>query len=134
MPGRMSGVPYTASPPGISVSAWSRAARWGSTRSASCDQSRADALPGVDVRPLLVRERWPPLGAEQAGGDPASRIGGIDHLVDLEVGRGAECLAARVGVRHHLVEQGAALGRIGDGLELLAVAELDRALQPHAAE
>ena len=74
------------------------------------------------------------LALEQRGRDPAPRIGGIDHLVDLEVGRRAERLAARIGGRDHLVEQGAPLGRIGDRLQLLAVAELDRALQPHAAE
>src|SRR6266446_3907934 len=95
--------------------------------------SRA-VLPGVNIRPLLVPIARARLGVEQGGRDPAPGIGGIDHLVDLEIGRGAERLAAGIGRRHHLVEQRTALGRVGHRLELLAVAELYRALQSHAAE
>ena len=59
-------------------------------------------------------------GAQQSGYYPLARIGGVDHFVDLEVGRGAERLAAGIGRRHHLVEQRAALAGIGGGSSMFA--------------
>src|SRR5258707_5224366 len=89
--------------------------------------SRA-ALPGVNIRPLLVPIARARLGVEQGGRDPAPGIGGINHLVDLEIGRGAERLAAGIGRRHHLVGQRTALRRGGQRLQRLSVAAADLAL------
>ena len=58
----------------------------------------------------------------------ASVLGGIDHVVDLEVGGHAYALAQFVHARDHLVEELAPRVRVLDCLELLLEAELDGTL------
>src|SRR5215510_12305291 len=77
--------------------------------------------PRIDMGPALASMARLALDAKQPGPHPFARIGRVDHLVDLEVGRGAERLATGIGRRHHLVEQSPPLRGIADGLELLAV-------------
>src|SRR5690349_1637235 len=74
--------------------------------------------PSIDMRPALASMARPAFGAKQPGRHPFARIGRVDHLVDLEIGRRAERLAAGIGGRDHLVEQRAALGGIAHRLEL----------------
>src|SRR5262249_13825086 len=94
----------------------------------------SEPSPRVDARPLLSA---PPAGwrhrAERRR-DPPARVGRVDHVVELEVGRVAHRLAVLVHAGDHLLEDPGALRGIVDRRELLAVAELDRALEPHAAE
>src|SRR5512140_1818373 len=90
-------------------------------------------LPRVDAWPLAGSLVWW-RSCEEAGDDPAPGLGGVDDLVGLDVGGGVDRLAFLVVPGDHLVVVGAALGRIGDRLELLAVAELDGALEAHRAE
>ena len=49
-------------------------------------------------------------------------------------GRDVDRFAMLVHARDHLVEEGLALLRILDRRDLVAIAELDRAFEPHAAE
>src|SRR6185369_8838888 len=107
-----------------------------SLRSSGLQSLRAPRqwLPRINARPLLRRARLRFRYRAQAGHDPLPRIGGIDHLVDLQHGGDRDRLA--VGVE--LVDLGAvvllALDRVLDRFHLLAEAEPDVALQPHAAE
>src|SRR5215472_2430846 len=95
---------------------------------------RRASLPGVDPRVLLPGGpgRW--RRRPQASHDPPARVGRIDHVVDLEEGGGVERLAPLVHSRHHLLVVAPALDGIGDGGQLVPVAELHRALEAHPAE
>src|SRR5438270_3573128 len=52
--------------------------------------------PRVDVGSLLPCAGWSRRSALEGGGDPAAGVGGIDDVVDLEVGRRVEGLAVLV--------------------------------------
>ena len=73
-------------------------------------------------------------GTERSADDPPAGIGGVDDVVDLEVRRGVDGLPVLVGAGDHLLEQRIALGRVLHRGQLVAIAELHRPLQPHAAE
>src|SRR5205823_7656903 len=47
-------------------------------------------LPGVDVRSFLPRARGRRGSALERGRDPTPRVGGIDDVVYLEIGRAVE--------------------------------------------
>src|SRR5262249_60465978 len=66
--------------------------------------------------------------------DPPPRVRGVDHVVDGEVGRDVERLAALIQPRHQVLEPPFALRGIGDGRQLVAVAELRRPLERHRPE
>src|SRR5438552_15740241 len=83
--------------------------------------SSVEGSPRVDMGPPLASMAPLAFRAKQPGHYPLARIGRVDHLVNLEIGRGAERLAAGIGRRHHLVEQRPPLGGIADRLQLLAV-------------
>src|SRR5579871_329244 len=90
--------------------------------------------PGVDPTKLLFGPRRSRREAAQRSHDPCASIGRIDDIVDAESGGPIQRLAGLVGARDHLIETGAPLGRVCDGRQLVAVAQLYRALQPHAPE
>src|SRR5438093_1540681 len=58
--------------------------------------ARATTSPRVDARPLLRRARLRLRYRAQAGHDPLARVGGIDHLVDLQHGGDRDRLAVGV--------------------------------------
>src|SRR5215510_6910811 len=104
-----------------------RGVRW---HRATVARGGGGGLPGVDAG-ALAPAALAALGGRdggEAGEDPAAGVGGVDDAVDLDVGRGVDRLALLVVAGEHAVVEGAALGGIGDGFELLAKAELDRAL------
>src|SRR6185369_10962895 len=82
--------------------------------------ARATTSPRINARPLLRRARLRLRYRAQAGHDPLARVGGIDHLVDLQHGGDRDRLA--VGVE--LVNLGPvvllALDRVLDRFHLLA--------------
>src|SRR5690242_2645144 len=82
--------------------------------------------PRVDARPLALAGLAEPRRSDrgQAGQDPAPGVGRVDHGVDLDVRCRVDRLALLVVARDHPVVKRAALGGIGDRLELLAEAEL----------
>ena len=80
-----------------------------------------------------VRGQWRRDRCEGAR-DPAARVDRVDHVVDLEVRGGVDRLAVLVHAGDHLLEGFPPLFRVLDGRELVAVAELDRAFEAHAAE
>ena len=77
-------------------------------------------------------QRWG--SALEGRSDPSAGVGRIDHIVDLEVGRGVERLAVLVHAGDHVLEKGLTLGVVVDGLQLAAEPQLHRSFQPHAAE
>src|SRR3546814_10283097 len=91
-----------------------------------------DASPGVDVGALLAGAGRERRRRRERRGDPAPRVGRVDHVVDLEVAGRVERLAVLVHAVDHLVERAVALRGVFDGLELLAVAEAHRAFEAHA--
>src|SRR5579863_897643 len=99
----------------------------------SCSTPRLPS-PGIDVGPLLAGARSLRRRGSQAREDPFSRIERIDDVVDLEMRRGVDRLAVAIHPLDHLVEQLFALLGLLDGRKLVAIAELDRALETHAAE
>src|SRR5262245_45074688 len=90
--------------------------------------------PGIDVRTLLAGAR---LGRWRGGehrADPPARVGGIDHVVDLEVARHVHGLAVLVHPLDHALVRLFALGRVGYRVELAPLAEAHRTFEVHAAE
>src|SRR5262249_2799394 len=69
--------------------------------------------PRVDARALLAGARQRRRRRFERAHDPASRRGRVDDVVDLEVRRHVHGLADLVHARDHLLEGGAAFGRIG---------------------
>src|SRR4029077_20175317 len=65
---------------------------------------------------------------------PAARVGGVDDIVDLAVGRHRESSPALVGRRNSRLEGLLALRVVPDLFELAPHPELDRTLQAHRAE
>src|SRR5207244_9105100 len=106
-----------------------RAARWAKGPKHSIAPS-----PGVDAGTLLAAARRGRRDGAERGHYPLPRLGRVDHVVDLEVRRVADGLPVLVHARDHLLEERLAGRRILDGGQLLSVAELHRALEPHAAE
>src|SRR4029453_6438021 len=91
--------------------------------------------PRVDVRPLLDGPRTCRRRRRaERGRDPAAAVGGVDHVVDLEVGGRVEGLAVLVCLGDHPLEGPVALGRYFTSRELGAIAEADGALESHSAE
>src|ERR1700722_17786046 len=90
--------------------------------------------PGIDIGTLLAGARRFRRGRAQTRDDPFARVERVDDVVYFEVRRGIHCLAVAIHPIDHLVEQLLALPGILDGGELVAIAELDGALEPHAAE
>src|SRR6185312_10254975 len=59
--------------------------------------------PRIEERPALAGvPRWRGFVAAQ---NPFAGVGGIDHVVDLEIRRHVDRLAARVALRHQPLEQ-----------------------------
>src|ERR1700678_4420506 len=92
-------------------------------------------LPGVYERPALavLAPPVPGLLVEQRG-DPAARVGRVDHVVDLAVGGHVDALPALVGGGDELLEDALALLLVLDRVELAAHAQAHGSLEAHAAE
>src|SRR2546430_230651 len=91
-------------------------------------------LPAVYERVFLDRaSSWDRRRAERRR-YPPPRVRGIDHVVDGKVRRDVERLAALIETRNHVVELLLALHGIGDGRQLVAIAELRRTLERHRPE
>src|SRR5882724_4055061 len=95
---------------------------------------RYPGLPGVDAGALALAAFAARRHRVEPGDDPPAGVGRVDDLVDLEVRGGVDRFALLVHLGDHGFVVGVARGGIGDRLELLAVAELDRALEAHRAE
>src|SRR5215471_7157256 len=100
-----------------------------------------DATPGawrssprIDVRTLLSGARLRRRRGREHRGDPPARVGGVDHVVDLEVARHVHGLAVLVHAVDHALVRLLALDRVGDRVELAALAEADRTFEVHTAE
>ena len=94
----------------------------------------AGVSPCIDASALLTNA-WTRRGRRsQPSRNPFSRIGRIDHIVNLEVRRAVERLPMLIHPRDHLIEKLLARGRILHRRQLVAIAELDRAFESHAAE
>src|SRR3546814_12500079 len=81
-----------------------------------------DASPGVDVGALLAGAGRERRRRRERRGDPAPRVGRVDHVVDLEVAGSVERLAVLVHAVDPLVERAVAPRGVFDGPVLLAVA------------
>src|SRR5207244_4686628 len=88
--------------------------------------------PGVDAGPLLAAARRGRRDGAERGHDPFPGLGRVDDVVDLEVGGVADGLPVLVHARDHPLEERLAGGRVLHRRQLLSVAELYRALEPHA--
>src|SRR5262249_20599452 len=81
--------------------------------------------PGVHAGALLRAARRRGSDRLERAHDPFARVRRIDHVVDLEMRRGVDRLAALVGPPDHLLEHLLALGGVGDRRELVPESELD---------
>src|SRR5262249_11335729 len=101
----------------------------------SCSSSALFIVsPCVDVRTLLTLARRGRTCGPQHGRNPAARVGGGDHIVDLEVARHVHRLAVLVHAVDHVLIRALALNRIRDRLQLAPLAEAHRPLEVHATE
>src|SRR3546814_17434912 len=82
-----------------------------------------DASPGVDVGALLAGAGRERRRRRERRGDPAPRVGRVDHVVDLEVPGRVASLAVPGHAVDHPVERAVALGRALTGLYLLSGSE-----------
>jgi hypothetical protein len=68
----------------------------------------------------------------ERGRQQSPRLGGVNHVVELEQRSRVQRLGVVVRVGDHLLEALRALGLVGDRLELASEAELHGALEPIA--
>src|SRR5258708_35836399 len=90
--------------------------------------------PRIDVGTLLAGARRFRRRRSQTRDDPFARVERVDDVVYFEMGSGVHRLAVAIHPVDHLVEQLLALPGILDGGKFVAIAELHRSLQSHAAE
>src|ERR1700737_1762432 len=91
----------------------------------------APSSPRSDVGALLAGAWCGRRRRAQSGENPAARLERVDNVVELEMRGTVQRLTLLIHPRHHLFEKLLARGRLTDRLQLLAVAELRRALQSH---
>ncbi len=70
------------------------------------------------------------IWSEQSGAHPASGVGRVDHVIDLELGGHVGGPPVVIGRRDQVVEECLAFGRIGLGLQLGPKPQPDRPSSP----
>src|SRR5882762_7489997 len=90
--------------------------------------------PAIDIAVFFSGARLGRWRRADAGHDPSSRVGWIDHIVNTKLRGIIQRLTALIHGRDHLVKFLLSFRGIVDRGELVAIAELHRALESHRSE